>query len=273
MKKIYILLIFCLIQFIAQAQTIPAYVPTNGLVGWWPFNGNANDESGNGNNGTVNGATLTSDRNGNGNSAYNFDGVDDNLLISNSFYNINANHTINLWISISNTNQLSQYLWNTIPHAGEAFVYNWNNIIDNKVTYCLGNGYSWNVTCGNEKATLTSTPNQWNMFTMTYFNSTWTIYFNGIQINSYSNPISTNGLYSISFGDAAFAQIGYHNSLNGKLDDIAIYNRALTQQEITALYNECQLSISSQPTNQSSTTGSNASFNVGVTTGCNDPTS
>jgi len=39
---------------------VPSYVPTNGLVGWWPFNGNANDESGNGNNGTVNGATVDS---------------------------------------------------------------------------------------------------------------------------------------------------------------------------------------------------------------------
>ena len=34
------------------AQNVPSYVPTNGLVGWWPFNGNANDESGNNNNGT-----------------------------------------------------------------------------------------------------------------------------------------------------------------------------------------------------------------------------
>ncbi len=41
---------------------VPSYVPTNGLVGYWPFNGNANDESGSGNNGTVNGATLTTDR-------------------------------------------------------------------------------------------------------------------------------------------------------------------------------------------------------------------
>ena len=48
---------------------VPSYVPTNGLVGYWPFNGNANDESGNGNNGTVNGATLTTDRFGNSNSA------------------------------------------------------------------------------------------------------------------------------------------------------------------------------------------------------------
>jgi len=43
------------------------------LVGWWPFNGNANDESGNGNNGTVNGATLATDRFGNVNQAYGFD--------------------------------------------------------------------------------------------------------------------------------------------------------------------------------------------------------
>ena len=40
------------------AQNVPSYVPANGLVGWWPFAGNANDESGNGNNGLVNGATL-----------------------------------------------------------------------------------------------------------------------------------------------------------------------------------------------------------------------
>ena len=45
---------------------------SNGLVGYWPFNGNANDESGNGNDGTVNGATLTTDRFGNSNSAYEF---------------------------------------------------------------------------------------------------------------------------------------------------------------------------------------------------------
>ena len=40
------------------AQTVPNYVPSNGLVGWWPFNGNANDESGNGKHGIVYGAKL-----------------------------------------------------------------------------------------------------------------------------------------------------------------------------------------------------------------------
>ena len=49
-------------------------IPTNGLVGYWPFSGNANDISGNGNDGTVYNATLTHDRNGMINSAYDFNG-------------------------------------------------------------------------------------------------------------------------------------------------------------------------------------------------------
>jgi hypothetical protein len=48
-----------------------------GLVGWWKFDGDATDSSGNGNNGTVNGVTLTNDRHGQANGAYSFDGVDD----------------------------------------------------------------------------------------------------------------------------------------------------------------------------------------------------
>ena len=45
--------------------------------GWWKFDGDATDSSGNGNDGTVNGATLTTDRHGEANRAYSFDGVND----------------------------------------------------------------------------------------------------------------------------------------------------------------------------------------------------
>jgi hypothetical protein len=54
---IFTLLLLCSASFF-YAQNVPAFVPTNGLVGWWPFNGNANDESGNGNNGVVNGCDV-----------------------------------------------------------------------------------------------------------------------------------------------------------------------------------------------------------------------
>jgi hypothetical protein len=65
MKKKSLLLTAVTLMCITTAtmgQNVPSYVPTNGLVGWWPFNGNANDESGNGYNGINNGATLTTDR-------------------------------------------------------------------------------------------------------------------------------------------------------------------------------------------------------------------
>ena len=52
MKNILLSSLFALITTLGFSQ-VPNYVPANGLVGWWPFNGNANDESGNGNNGTL----------------------------------------------------------------------------------------------------------------------------------------------------------------------------------------------------------------------------
>jgi hypothetical protein len=74
-----------LLCLMVVATTITfSQIPTNGLVRYWPFNGNANDESGNGNNGTVNGATLIEDRFGNSNSAYRFGGVSSNILVNGS---------------------------------------------------------------------------------------------------------------------------------------------------------------------------------------------
>ncbi|MFM7769023.1 MAG: hypothetical protein ACKO8Q_00520, partial [Bacteroidota bacterium] len=76
----------------------------SGLVGYWPFCGNANDASGNGNNGTVNGATLTADRFGNANSAYSFDGVNDGILSpDNNFPYGNSNRTLSFWMKNENT--------------------------------------------------------------------------------------------------------------------------------------------------------------------------
>ena len=81
-------------------QTVPSYVPVNGLVGWWPFNGNANDESGNGNNGTVYGAALASDRFGNANNAFSFDGLNDYVLLANSgAINFSGGISFSAWVN------------------------------------------------------------------------------------------------------------------------------------------------------------------------------
>ena len=78
-NKRNLLLVIIIIVF---SNTLLSQIPTNGLVGYWTFSGNANDSSGNNLNGTVNGAVLTQDRFGNSSSAFNFDGIDDYILVN-----------------------------------------------------------------------------------------------------------------------------------------------------------------------------------------------
>ena len=75
MKKSFSLFILLSALFGGWSGVIAQVNLDSGLVTYYSFNGNANDESVNGNNGTVNGATLTTDRFGNANKAYSFDGV------------------------------------------------------------------------------------------------------------------------------------------------------------------------------------------------------
>ena len=69
----------------------------NGLIAYYPFNGNANDESGNGNDGTVSGPVLTVDRHGNVDGAFAFDGVDDRINCGNQIRIDQRSFTISAW--------------------------------------------------------------------------------------------------------------------------------------------------------------------------------
>ena len=81
-----------------------AQSPFNGLVAYYPFNGNANDESGNGNDGIVHGAALISDRFDNPNSAFNFDGINDYIELPLSLLD-GEEGTIICWIQLADTIQ------------------------------------------------------------------------------------------------------------------------------------------------------------------------
>ncbi len=93
-------------------------------------------------------------------------------------------------------------------------------------------------------------------------------YFCVISLNA-PGTLTSNSLPMIAgyFPDELMPPYGYF--FNGKLDDIGIWNRALTQQEITNLYNNCQLSVSTQPINQSVNISNNAQF----TTAASNPLS
>jgi hypothetical protein len=246
--------IFLLLTTISFAQ-IPSYVPSNGLVGWWPFNGNANDESGNGNNGTVNGATLTADRFGVIEKAYDFNGSSyievpnwDEILGASDF-------TITLWINPSTYN--GWILAFGLNQDGQGFSCgNWHWGGENLGAQI----WKYNYISPNQAILPTST---WNFLTIKFSQNTIVTFLNGVQQNSQLvNYVQTN----LSAGILNFAkQIGFNEFFKGSLDDIGIWNRALTEAEIALLYAGCDLSVLSQPQDQSvATSVGTASFSTNV---------
>ena len=244
----------------ATMAQVPNYVPTNGLAGWWPFNGNANDESGNVNNGTVNGPTLSTDRSGLANSSYLFDGINDWINMpsgSSTSINITSNFTLTFWFKTSQA-------------TGAGLIGFGDNLNSNNGGYlsAIGNG-----TVNNPNGKLTSMTgnnwytgsnqvidNNWHFATVVLSNNTLTFLVdNSIDatFNNVNAPTSFNGLRAIGARNNGLA--GY---FNGKIDDIGIWNRALTQQEITDLYNaiNCFVNTTISPQTNSITTGSTASF-------------
>jgi hypothetical protein len=268
MKKLTFTMLAIVASLGLYAQ-VPSYVPTNGLVGYWPFNGNANDESGNGNNGTVNGATLTSDRFGNANKAYSFDGVNDK--ISTIINPLQANWSVSFWFKSlnSNSNFGGQ---NIIGLGSDLYGYGGAGF------QCFGQippGQCPNFNYLNQMYMVDASQECGGNYLggVLYSNSTW---YNVVIIKNNSNHdlivnnelITSNFLLDINIDQIIFGNrdISFQY-FNGNIDDIGIWNRALTQQEITTLYQGCTNSIITQPVNQNVLAGNNAQFGVIVSSG------
>ena len=216
--------LFCALPIFSQ---IPSYIPTNGLVGWWPFNGNANDESGNGNNGTINGAALTSDRNAVINSAFSFDGIDD--YISFNTANLpyaNSDRTISIWFLKQNNNSIWSHTALSYGSASQS----------NAIMISVGNNNLFTVQgWADDIGTNQPSSNSWENLIITLSSSIGNIYYNGNLITT-QNVANWNTIQSVFY-------IGTRCDLSnsfffGNIDDIGIWNRALTSQEISTLYNQ-----------------------------------
>ncbi len=249
MKKI-ILLLSVAIGFNAFAQT-PSYVPTNGLVGWWGFNGNANDESGNANNGTVNGATVTTDRFGNSNSAYSFNGSSNYINVGNNINFNNSSFTISAWIKPASvpSNTFSAIVSTlgfnaSAPFKGVEMNF-WNTL---RLTCQMGDNTIWS---GIDGSITTQTQafqlNQWYYCVITFDNTTLKMYLNNViigsaNITSFLSNVNSPVLFGAR-GQYPNPQIGAY--YNGVIDDIGIWNKALTPTEISNLYsgNICYANI------------------------------
>jgi len=225
MKKQTLLLGLLFAAFSLMAQ-VPNYVPANGLVGWWPFNGNANDESGNGNNGSPgSGVTLTTDRFFTTNAAYAFNGSGNISLISLPTSG-SQDFTISGWVKTNNTS-----VRKGIACWGQ------DNPSNSTYFYITNNGYlkfDFAFNGGPQSPTFIA-DNNWHSVSITCTNGLVQLYINGLatgtSLSMSPNISGSNKALGANIDNSA------SNNFVGNLDDIGIWNRALTQQEITTLYN------------------------------------
>ncbi len=201
---------------------ISGYDPVwSGLVAYYPFNGNANDASGNGNNGTSVGATLTADRFGNPNSAYAFNGSGAYLDFgSPSYLALTNNFTLTAWCLFNGGMQNPRIL----SSAGGGY----ELIVDG-----IGGDRSFDFACGGQFSTSTVYPqNVWHSVVAVAQNGTGYIYVDG--------ALAGTGPVGIPSNNNGF-QIGKNSEQasdfwGGSIDDVHIYNRALSPNDVAILY-------------------------------------
>ena len=242
MKSNFFVVCFLLLSNLVLTQ-IPTYIPQDGLVGWWPFNGNANDESDYTNDGIVYGATLTQDREGNLNTAYNFNGMsnyievfDDNSLDFTNSYSLSA------WYRTTNDFAYNQTILgkgNDIGGSGynmtvNSAIINYDNL---QIQSGFNNGLGFVEGSINGAAMTPSVDiytTNWHHIVGTYDGNTAKLYIDGILMDTiqieFTLSISEQPLL---FGNETHTLYRY---FEGDIDDIGMWNRVLTDKEVDDLY-------------------------------------
>lgn len=236
-------LLFAILYFFLS---IPGKSQVNlnlGLVASYPFNGNANDASGNNHHGTlVNGITLTADRFGNANSAYHFDGIDDYIKIADDGAFSTPQFSMVVWFQ-SESNALQNLIakrdYATLAGTGGAqyqMFINYppypgigSNIVGNNST-CNSITTSSYLNTGNNVCS-----NKWICCVITFDGSRHKMYINGElkrdELTGFTGLLSCKS--ELRFGNWFQAEL---ITFKGVMDDIRWYNRALNKEEVDALF-------------------------------------
>ena len=229
---------------IGFGQGTPAYVPSNGLIAYYPLDCNTLDVSGSGYHGSSFFTTPTSNRIGIPNSALHFNGIElgngSTIEINHALFNIGqSEYTIHLWFKPKNLTQISRTLFNTIPHTGVAMTFN-NNNSPTHTSYLLGPANAiWDYYYVHGSFNSFDTT-QWYSIALVKQGTMYYKYLNGVLENTFSAPLSSNYNFPVELrisGISSDAQI-----FHGDIDDIGIWNRALNQTEIDMLYNGLTIS-------------------------------
>jgi hypothetical protein len=232
MKKFLMVLIT--IIFISCAFFNPAFGSLqDGLVAYYPFNGNANDESGNGYHGSNHNATLTEDRHGNPDSAYLFEGdsAQDYIRSSPDLPIGNEPRSISVWFNTSDqVSAASGWNHNTIVSWGSCSTNKLNSLSVASQKLHFG-GFNNDFQIVDPFVA----DGQWHHAVFTYDGAAKAILYldnQYIKEVELATPLNTSDS-DLYIGKRVQQENQY---MNGMIDDIRIYNRALTASEVKELY-------------------------------------
>ena len=216
--------------------SLSAVVPTQDLILYFPFNGNTTDESGHNNNGTLSGATLTTDRRGQPNSAYSFDGINNHIDFPDLIPDTISAFTISVWVLTNNTNvrRVAMYtgasMGETQLETSSSNFSFWVNI------YNVG----WYVA-----SSPTITAQFVHLVGVYRRGQNVQLWVNGSLTSEASLPMGTlnhgRPTHTSSVGSYApqwldWARQTGINSWQGTLDQVRVYSRTLSRDEILSLY-------------------------------------
>ncbi|MBR3472762.1 MAG: hypothetical protein IKH22_09310 [Prevotella sp.] len=232
-----------------------------GLVAYYPFNATANDESGYGNHGSIIGnVVLAPDRHGNSNSAYRFPGEPFNYI------SVPDDETLHC-----STFTLSAWVFTDGDDYGDGYLINKGRDITNGSYHLsVGSVGATNLYGGSNVAYVDDIPsvNEWHLITGTVEGDQARYYLDGelLDERTLSNPFSYDNTEPLTLGMHYYTDVpsNWAYSLLGVLDDVRIYNRALNQSEVKALYEGADLEASLSALSLDSSAGSGQ-----VTVHCN----
>ncbi|MFC1848624.1 LamG-like jellyroll fold domain-containing protein [candidate division CSSED10-310 bacterium] len=203
---------------------------TTGLVAYYPFNGNANDESSTGNHGTANGAVLTTDRFNQADSAYSFDGLNDYIQAAHHAALNVSNSTVSAWIKSNDMTKLNQDIISKTQSGGYGLSINDDGAGPNIFGLALHISGSYRYVLSNEHLD----SNRWYHVCGTFDGTTARFYVDGYLEGeeSFSGTV-TNNTSPLVIGNES---VQLYDPFDGKIDDVRIYNRTLTETEVKELY-------------------------------------
>ena len=224
---------------------------SNGRVAHYPIIGNFNDVVGN-NNGIVFGANLTEDRFGNPNSAYQLDGINDYIRIphhANINFAYNEDFTISIWVKLAasqndlrgNNNDVIRK-WNSQKSSGYPYAIGYRNSLwpDERLNKIYVARYDSEVCSDNPSITNScKIPTEfWHHIIMKKQGDVITSYQDGV-IEGTTNDSTSPSCTTENTNDVTIGQRGSNlRYLTGAIDDLMFYDRALTENEISSLFQE-----------------------------------